>query len=143
MAAARPLFKRVPCRYSGAMSSPRGPIRALLALLLAYALAFAPALAQAARGQAAAMPDAMGALCLTQPDGSPAHQPGDGRGASHEDCCLSGCRSSPAADAAAPGAELPARIARMVSASEPLPRSQGAGPLRCETPPATGPPAWF
>jgi hypothetical protein len=122
------------------MSSPRGLIRASLALLLAYALAFAPALAQAARGQMSAMPEAMAAMCLALPDGSgPAPAKGSDR-AAHEDCCLAGCRLAPAA-AAAPSAELPARLAALTCASQPLPLAHEHEPLRCETPPATGPPA--
>jgi hypothetical protein len=121
------------------MSSPRGLIRAPLALLLAYALAFAPALAQAARGQMAAMPEAMAALCLTLPDGSgPA--PAKGDRAAHEDCCLAGCRLAPVA-AAMPSLDLPERHGRLTGQSRPFASSQEHEPLRCETPPATGPPA--
>jgi hypothetical protein len=121
------------------MSAPRALIRASLALLLAYALAFAPALAQAARGSVSTSSDAMGALCLTLPDGSdtaPAKGSGD---QSHEDCCLAGCRLAPAATPVA-SAALPARAFGLIRASQPLPLARGHVPLRCETPPATGPP---
>jgi hypothetical protein len=115
-------------------------MRAPLALLLAYALAFAPALAQAARGHMAGMPDAMAALCLTLPDGggpAPATGAGDG---SHEDCCLSGCRLAPVA-ATTPAIDLLARVATPFFVSQALHLRQAHQPLRCETPPATGPPA--